>query len=318
MTSAKSSLLLADIGGTNARFAILEDGEFRCRAVVPVADYAEPLAALRAFLAGAARDHRPTKAVIAAAGPVSDGRIAMTNAAWVIDGKAIGRSLQLTSVQVVNDFAAVALSLPALTPNDIRVVGGGSPVIDAPRAVIGPGTGFGVGALIAGRGEEINLVSEGGHATLAAANKHEDAVIQAMRDNFSHVSIERVLSGDGLVQLYRAVKLVDGIVAPDRDAPGIVAHAQAKDCAASAATLELFCAFLGSVAGDLALIFGARGGVYIGGGIVRRFADFLAQSSFRERFETKGRLRPYLSEIPSFIILNPEPAFLGLARLGRE
>ena len=313
-----AAFLLADIGGTNARFGILENGKLGCFAVMPVADFADPVAAIGAFLAREGKGRAPTKAILAAAGPVLDGRIALTNAAWVVDGDAIGRSCGMTSVRLVNDFAALVLSLPALTPGDLRAVGGGLPVAGAPCLVVGPGTGFGVGAAISGLRQEVDLASEGGHATLAAENRREDAIIQSLRQRFDHVSIERVLSGAGLARLYQAVMAVDGIAAPDRDGPAIVARALAGDCAASVATLELFCALLGSVAGDLALTFGARGGVYIGGGIVRRFADFLERSAFRRRFEAKGRMSPYLAAMPVHVILNRQPAFLGLARLAQN
>ena len=313
-----SSALLADIGGTNARFAILENGAIGCFAALPVADFADPLTAMQTFLAREARGYQPVRAALAAAGPLLNGRIVMTNAAWVIDGETISKSLGIASVLVVNDFTALAMALPALAEGDIHRIGSGSPAPQAPRVVIGPGTGFGLGAWVPGRHEEICIVSEGGHATLAAENRREDAIIQSLRDQMPHVSIERARSGDGLAQLYRAVLAVDALTAPDRTAPEIVAHALAGDCAASRATLDIFCALLGNVAGDIALTFGARGGVYVGGGIVRRFAEFVGRSAFRERFEAKGRMRDYLAAIPTAVIINQQPAFLGLARLVQQ
>jgi glucokinase len=310
-----STTLLADIGGTNARFAILEGGKVDCFSHMRVADFADPLAAMQAFLVREGRGRVPTKAAIAAAGPVLGGGVKLTNSPWVIDGDAIGRALNLVSVSVVNDFTAIVESLPVLPASALRAIGGARPANPGPRLVIGPGTGFGVGALVPGRHEENDIVSEGGHATLAAENHREDAIIQLLRKDSAHVSVEHVLSGGGLVRLYRAVGHVDGLAAPDREPPDIVEHALVGDCSASRATLELFCAWLGSVAGDIGLMFGAEGGVYIAGGVVRHFSDFLARSAFRDRFEAKGRMKRYLAAIPVAVVLDPQPAFLGLARM---
>ena len=309
-----SSVLLADIGGTNARFAILEDGKLGCVAAVQVADFASPEDALRAYLAKEALGHAPEAAAIAAAGPVIEGKVALTNASWTVDGASLREALRLRSAAVVNDFAALAWSLPALGASDVRAIGRGSPVAGAPTAVLGPGTGFGIAVLLREAGRESVLVGEGGHATLAGESRREDAVIDALRAVFGHLSLERVLSGDGLGHLYDAVAALDGIAAPKRTAAEIVARALSGGCIASARALELFCAFLGSVAGNVALTFGARGGVHIGGGMVPHFAEYLARSPFRERFEAKGRMRGYLAAIPTRVIMHPHPAFLGLER----
>lgn len=282
----------------------------------PVADYASPVDAVRAFLAGPARGHAPTQALLAAAGPVVDGRITMTNAAWTLDAKRIRHSLNLQDVKVLNDFEALGWALPALRADDLFSLGGGLPVGRGTMAVMGPGTGFGLAAMaFAEGGDEAVLVTEGGHATLSSENRREDAVILALREQLHHVSVERVLSGSGLVQLYHALARVDGLTVPERDNSEIVAAALADDCKVSRETLELFCAFLGSVAGNIALTLGARGGVLIGGGIAPRFADFVRQSAFRERFEAKGRMSSYLAQIPTAIIVRPDPAFAGLAYL---
>jgi glucokinase len=310
-----SSILLADIGGTNARFAILEHGKLGCFATVPVADFASPEDAARAYLAKEGRGHAPKAAAIAAAGPVVEGKVALTNASWTVDGAALRAALRLRSAAVVNDFAALAWSLPALAASDVRAIGRGSSVAGATAAVLGPGTGFGVAALLREGERESVLVGEGGHATLAGENRREDALIEALRAVLGHLSVERVLSGDGLGHLYDAVVALDGIAAPKRRAAEIVARALSGDCIASARALELFCAFLGGVAGNLALTFGACGGVYIGGGMVPHFVEYLARSPFRERFEAKGRMRAYLAAVPTRVIVNPHPAFLGLERL---
>jgi glucokinase len=185
-------------------------------------------------------------------------------------------------------------------------------------AVMGPGTGFGLAALASDGDAEVVLVTEGGHATLPAENRREDAIIQELRARHPHVSIERALSGPGLVELYEAIAAVDHATVPARSGAEIVAHALAGDCGTSRATLEAFCGFLGSVAGNAALTLGALGGLFIAGGIVPRFTEFLRQSAFRARFEAKGRLAPYLARIPTAVIVHQEPAFVGLARLARR
>lgn len=307
--------LVGDIGATNARFALLSGTTIGPIAMLNVGDFATPIDAIRAFLAVQAGEARPTCAAIAAAGPVVDGRIVMTNAPWTVDGEAIRDAFGFASALVINDFAALAWSLPALTAGDVRQIGGGAPLAGAPLAVLGPGTGFGVAGLVRGRGEDIVLVTEGGHATLAGDTARDDAVIAFLRRKFGHVSIERALSGDGLESLCEAVSFVDGIETPARAAPEIVQHALQGDCPASVAALELFCELLGTVAGNVALTLGARGGLFIAGGMVPRFVDFLARSRFRTRFEGKGRLKPYLAAIPTAVIVHPYPAFPGLARL---
>jgi glucokinase len=313
-----ATAILADIGGTNARFSLLIDGEITPISTYAVADYPSPVEAARAYLAGPAAGHRPRVAVMAAAGPVVDGRVSMTNAAWVVDAAAIREGLGLRSARVINDFEALGWALPGFGPADLVVIGPDVRGETGPMAVMGPGTGFGLAALASDGDAEVVLVTEGGHATLPAENRREDAIIAALRARHPHVSIERALSGPGLVELYEAIAAVDHATVPARSSAEIVAHALAGDCATSRATLEAFCGFLGSVAGNAALTLGALGGLFIAGGIVPRFTDFLRRSAFRARFEAKGRLAPYLARIPTAVIVHPEPAFVGLARLARR
>lgn len=315
MSPKPVTALLGDIGATNARFAILTGTTIGPIATLNVGDFATPSDAIRAFLAAQPAGRTPERAAIAAAGPLADGRIAMTNAPWTVDGDTIRDAFGFSSADILNDFAALAWALPALTPADVRQIGGGSAVAGAPLAVIGPGTGFGVAGLVRGIGEDIVLVTEGGHATLPGDSARDDAVIAVLRRKFGHVSIERALSGSGLESLCEAVAFVEQIETPAREAPDIVLHALEGDCLASVTTLELFCELLGTVAGNVALTLGARGGLYIAGGMVPRFVDFLAKSRFRARFEGKGRLAPYLAAIPTAVITHPFPAFPGLARL---
>jgi glucokinase len=317
MTDISPVAILADIGATNARFALLEDSQRLDTTTYAVADYASPVEAARAFLAGPAAGHKPTMAVLAAAGPVVNGRITMTNAAWTVDAERIRNGLGLASVYVINDFEALGWALPGLRPADLVELGHVWPPGHGTMAVMGPGTGFGLAALASDGKTEVVLVTEAGHATLPSENRREDAIILVLRERLQHVSVERVLSGPGLVQLYHAIAEVDALTVPQRSAAEIVDHALAGDCEACRNALDAFCAFLGGVAGNAALTLGALGGVFIAGGIAPRFTDFLRQSAFRERFEAKGRMSPYMARIPTSIVVHPYPAFVGLARLAR-
>lgn len=283
-----------------------------------VADHATPVEAARAFLNGPASGFKPQTAVFAAAGPVVNGRVTMVNAAWVVDAEQIREGLGLRAAHVINDFEAQGWALPGLQPKDLAEIGQVAPAGHGPMTVLGPGTGFGLAALITNDNTELVLVTEAGHATLASDNSRQDAIILSLRNRFEHVSVERVLSGSGMVHLYDAIAEVDRQTVPQRTPAEIVEHGLKGDCAVCRATLDEFCAFLGSVAGNSALTLGARGGVFIAGGIAPRFIDFLKQSAFRARFEAKGRLKPYLAEIPTWVVMHPYPAFVGLARLARK
>lgn len=304
--------LLADIGGTNARLALLRDGALGPVGRFAVADHPDLEDVVRAFLAG----HRPApvveRAAIALAGPVHAGEGRLTNGAWRVSARALAHNFGWHPVRLLNDFAALALALPRLGPDDVVPVGAGSSERGAPLAVLGPGTGLGVAGLVPARPAPVPLVGEGGHATLHAVDAREAEILAVLRDELDHVSAERVLSGDGLVRLYRAVAAIDGARAPHCSAPGEIVDAARRREPLAAATLEAFCGFLGSVAGNLALTLGARGGVFVGGGMVPRFVDLLDRSPFRGRFEAKGRLREYLARIPTHVITHEDPALLGL------
>jgi glucokinase len=182
-------------------------------------------------------------------------------------------------------------------------------------AVLGPGTGLGVACLVPSTGKNFVLSSEGGHSTLAAANDREDEIIKRMRNRFEHVSAERLVSGAGLENIYQAIVEIDRSDLRPRSAADITKRALDGNCRIAGEALRTFCAFLGSFAGNVALTFGARGGVYIAGGISTRIVGFLNRSEFRNRFEAKGRLQPYLKAVPSFVIVHPAAAFLGLKSL---
>jgi len=308
--------LLADIGGTNARFALTRGGESEAIERVSVADFATARDAIADFLArrlkGESNESIKT-AVLGVAGPVTNNRCVMTNSPWVIDGAELQQAFGFNAVYVLNDFEVLAWALPSLKAADLFPLGAHHGAIGEPMLVLGPGTGFGVSCLIERNGVRFAVITEAGHATLPAESEREARVIDRLRQRIGHVSIERgALSGPGLQHLYEALADVEGIQAPKRDAAAITKAALEGRCDLCRATLDMFCAFLGSVAGNLAATFCARGGVYIGGGIVPRFPNFLAASDFRRRFESKGRFFDYLREIPTNIIVKPDASFVGL------
>jgi glucokinase len=307
--------LLGDIGATNARFSLLANGMLGPVTTFEVARYVRFPDVVAAFL-NLHRDQVPvTHALLAVAGPVEGDRCKLTNCSWVIDAGELRGMFRLAEVRVVNDFAATAYSLPSLTAADLHPLGGGRAVPGVPMAVLGPGTGLGVACLVPGASEPAVIAGEGGHATFAAASAREDAVIDYLRRRFGHVSAERVISGTGLENLYQAIAALDESEVPSRDAAEITKTALDGTCRTAGAALDMFCALLGSFSGNVALTFGARGGVYIAGGIAPRILELLGRSQFRRRFEEKGRLRPYLEAVPSNVIVHSAAAFVGLKSL---
>lgn len=309
------SALVADIGGTRARLALVDSGGEMTPAVeFELASFADPLAAIRSFLH---EQGNPVlcDAVLAIAAPVGDGEVvSLTNGRWIFDRAALQAALGLRELRLINDFTALALALPVLDEAELRQLGGGLARPDAPKALLGPGTGLGVSGLVPGAGMCVPLAGEGGHVTLAAADEREAAILALARREYSHVSAERLVSGGGLPLLHRLVNTVDGRAANPLETPDIVAGALAgqADCRA---TVDVFCAFLGSVAGNLVLTLGARGGLYLGGGIVPRLRELVDASPFRLRFEGKGRFKDFLADVPAYVILATSPGLRGAAQM---
>ena len=305
--------LVADIGGTNARFAIARDGRYDGFVTVAAADHPNLAAAITDYLSSVPTADRPQEAALSIAGPVEGDMIQFTNhPAWDFSRQALAECFGFERVIALNDFAAAALALPYLAPGDLDAIGGGQARARAPLAILGPGTGLGMGGLVPGPGGVwIPLAGEGGHATMAAVDMHEDRILAVLREKFGHVSAERVLSGQGLVNLHDALARLEGSEPPARTPAGITE----TDHPLCRSAVDSFAAMLGSVAGNLALTLGAVGGVYIGGGIVPRLGPRFAESDFRKRFENKGRFRDYLAAIPTWVIKHPNPAMVGLAHL---
>jgi len=311
----QARVLLADIGGTNARFAILADGMVCAIARMAVGDYHSFAAALSAYLGNMRGAGLIRSAILGVPGAIQNGRCQSTNNPWVIDAAELRAAYGFSVVRLLNDFEAVAWSLPHLSGDKLLRIGGRQAVEGAPIAALGPGTGLGMAANIPHGQNHIVLSSEGGHSTMAAATEREDAVIAHLRQRFGHVSAERVLSGAGLENLHEALAVLEGIVLPKRRAAEITRDGIQGTCSTSRAAIDMFCAMLGTAAGNLALTLGATGGMYIAGGILRHMPDYLASSQFYERFKDKGRFREYLEPIPVHLVLDENVAFAGLRKL---
>lgn len=308
-------VLLADIGGTTARFALLAGGTVGRIAHMAVSDYCSFREALGVYLGHMPEAGTIRAAILAASGAVENDRCALTNNPWVIDAAELRAAYGFSTVRLLNDFEAVAWSLPHLSADKVLQLGGRQPVDGAPLVALGPGTGLGMAFSIPHATGRLVLSSEGGHSTLAGCSLREDAVIAGLRQRFGHVSAERVLSGQGLENLYEGLAALDGVVLPRRRAAEITRDGMQGACATSRAAIEMFCAMFGTVAGNLALTLGAKGGVYIAGGILRHMPEYLVSSPFRARFEEKGRFRNYLESIPAYLILDEDVAFVGLRGL---
>jgi glucokinase len=306
--------LIADIGGTNARFALVgADGLPAGERHLLVRDFPDLAAAADAYLGG----RRAEEAVIAVATPVESDRISFTNSPWTFSIAALRERLGFRELAVINDFVAQALATPHLGPGELEPIGGGgAPVPGRAVGVIGPGTGLGVSALIPGKAGWTELPSEGGHASFAPGNAREARVLEELRGRFGsgHVSNERVVSGQGLLNLAQALAAIDGRRCPAATPEDVTEGARAGGCPSCREAIELFSATLGAAAGDLALLVGARGGVFVAGGVCQKLGPLFDRAAFRERFAAKGRLRPYLEAIPTWLVLRADTGLLGAAR----
>lgn len=317
--------LVADIGGSNARFGLIESAAAGVRHVqrFTVAEHAGPAEAAQAYLQHMAAEmgtawRAPLHAAFAVATPVAGDRITFTNSRWDFSVKAVQAALALDSLRMLNDFEALALSLPHLSSAQIRS-DGQAPQANGTLAVIGPGTGLGVAGIIDTGNGWIALPGEGGHATLAPSDDFDSALLACVRrhrlqaSQTSHVSAERLLSGIGLPVLHAAVCEVLDLPVVTLTAQQIIDQGLATPGSGCDKTLDVFCALLGGFAGNVALTLGARGGLYIGGGIVPRMTNYFFASRFRQCFEAKGRFEPYLRAVPTAVITDTLVALVGAA-----
>lgn len=305
--------LLGDFGGTTVRLALQRPGEAaRDIRRYEAADFPGAAAALTHYFndIGLPASARPKAAAFAIAGPITGRQVRMTNLPWSISLDGLKRKFAFDRLLAMNDFVAVAESLPYLKARERHKIGGGKPVAEMPLVALGPGTGLGVAALVpfAGRpGLWQAVATEGGHVTLSPVDEAEDSLLDDLRRRFGHVSTERAISGQGLENLYAALSGIDNVRAED------VTRLAADDDALARDAIHHFCGMLGTVAGNLALAYGARGGVYLAGGVIGKLGRLFDDELFRERFVAKGRYRDYLAAIPTYLITHPLPAFVGLA-----
>ena len=311
--------LLGDVGGTNARFGWQANAHSGIEhvLVLPCAAHETLEAAIRTYLELKSLP-MPRAGALGIANPITGDVIRMTNHHWSFSISEMQRSLGLQQLNVINDFTALALALPSISKDNLVQVGGTIAEAYAPKALIGAGTGLGVSGLMPTDVNDhwVAIAGEGGHVTLAAQTESEYRVIELIRQRYGHVSAERVLSGQGLVDLYLALRQMQKQQPVDvAGAAEITAWALQDKDPLALQSIDMFAGFLGSVTGDLALTLGARGGVYLGGGIVPRWLGWFETSQFRERFEAKGRFNAYLKDIPVWVINAAEsPALLGAAR----
>jgi glucokinase len=306
---------MADIGATNTRCALLNDkGQELAPEIFQNADFTGVSGVLSVYLDHRRASDRPKRAALAVAAPILGDTVQMMNIDWRFSQTELKQTLGLQRLLVCNDFAAVAWGLPQLGPGDLRRVGGGTASPRATLAVLGPGSGLGVSAITPTTDGWAVITGEGGHVSMPALTSEEQDVVALLRERFGHCSAERVLCGPGLVNLHVALAELAGRGRPTIAAEDITTLAKQGEPLARK-TLNMFFAMLGTVAGDLALTTGARGGVYIAGGIVPRLGDALDKSEFRARFEAKGRYHEYLAPIPTYLITAALPAFRGLRHL---
>lgn len=322
---AASSYLVADIGGTHARFALVQaDGTPGPPVVMQTCDFADFPQALSAFIDKHAKGP-VAAAAICGAGPVSDGVITMTNCPWIIDRRQIAAACGIAEVEIINDFTAIAHALPHLGLADLDRIGGGEADPAAPAGVLGAGTGLGVSGLISKNETAIALSGEGGHVGLSPASDRELEIFRHLLAERGRISAETILSGPGIATLYRTLAIIDGAASRADEhktatltAEHITQRAAAGTDARAVETLDLFSGWLGAVAGDLALTLGAKGGIYLAGGIAGRLGPLFNKILFRQRFEAKGRFESYMAAIPCYLITRDNPALIGLAALLRQ
>jgi glucokinase len=312
--------LVADIGGTNARFALATpDHQGRPRLTslceFTVAQFDSMAQAVLHYLAQI-NPPRPRRSVIAVASPVTGDEVKVTNNPWSFSIAALQQQLGFEAIEVINDFAAIAMAVPHLAPAELQSIGV-APVatagltLERRYAVMGPGTGLGVCGLRWQPGRTIVIESEGGHVAFAPGSDYEIAILQYMMKRHARVSIERLLSGPGLWNLYSAVCAVEGVATSQQTPESVTAVAKVGAEPACRRTVELFCSMLGSFAGDVALMYGAWDGVFLGGGMTATLLPWICSGEFRQRFENKGRYNALMQRIPTAAIAHAQPGLLG-------
>lgn len=316
-----SPILVADIGGTKARFALSAAGPGRGPHLWAMhefwVDHFDSLAEAIQYYLTRLHEPLPRRAVIAVASPVTGGHIQFSNSPWSFSIAALQAEAGLEKLEVINDFAALGRAIPYLEAADLRAIGAvPEPLLhdehERQCAVLGPGTGLGVCRIVLRQGPPLVLETEGGHIGFAPADAYEAAILAFLLRRYPRVSVERLISGPGLENLHAAVCTIDD---SPRSAGGpveIIAGAQRGEATCTRA-VELFCSILGSFAGDVALLHGAWHGLYLGGGMTARLLPWIRNGAFRQRFEAKGRFEALMRGIPTHAITHAQPGLLGAA-----
>lgn len=303
--------LVGDVGGTNARLALcsLDNGDIVQAKTFSGLEFQGLEAVIVHYLEQV--NVRVSDACIAIACPITGDWVAMTNHSWAFSIAEMKQNLGLDNLEIINDFTAVSMAIPMIKPEHLIQLGGDKPVADKPIAVYGAGTGLGVAHLVHVDKRWVSLPGEGGHVDFAPNSEEEGIILDVLRAEIGHVSAERVLSGPGLVNLYRAIVKADNRLPENYQPSDVTERALADSCTDCRRALSLFCVILGRFGGNLALNLGTFGGVYIAGGIVPRFLEFFKASGFRGGFEDKGRFKDYVKDIPVYLIIHDQPGLLG-------
>lgn len=303
--------LVGDVGGTNTRLALcdLSNGKISHAKTYSGLDYPSLEAAVKTYLAE--QQVPVTDGCIAIACPITGDWVSMTNHTWQFSIAEMKQNLGFEHLEIINDFTAVSMAIPMLQPEDVIQFGGQAPQPNKPIAVYGAGTGLGVSHLVHVAQRWVSLPGEGGHVDFAPNSEEEAVILEALRSELGHVSAERVLSGPGLVNLYRAIVKADQRLPENLQPKDVTVRALEDSDIDCRRALSLFCVLMGRFGGNLALNLGTFGGVYIAGGIVPRFMEFFKASGFRGGFEDKGRFKAYVQDIPVFLIVHNQPGLLG-------
>jgi glucokinase len=310
------TLLIGDIGGTNARFALANDQGFTSALTLSCADFASADDAIRHYLREVSAPS-PVVICLAAAGPVVGNTVTITNNHWALNADKIADDFGIKAVRLMNDFEAVAHSILQLGSGDLRTIG----LPDAKPlsanhfniAIVGPGTGFGVAGLLRRGSTTVPIVGEGGHVGFAPRTQVQVDLLTTLRSKFDRISVERLVSGSGIENTYWALTQMHGEARTQQSARDIFQSSINGTDPRAKETTQLFFELLGQAAGDFALSIGAVDGVYIAGGITKRYPEQLMNSGFRSAFEDKGRYRAYMERIPTLLITHDEPGLLGAA-----
>jgi len=313
-----SKILVADIGGTNGRFGLVDTSvhgkgyQAEQQISLPSGNYPTLADMIRAYCDQAGIS-MPKFACLAIAGPIQDGRVKVTNLQWEFVIAELRDELGMQALDIINDYSALAYAAPHLQAQDKVTLYDVEPKPHSPLGVMGPGTGFGA-ALLAPISSGWKIIpTESGHCSFAPTTELEIEILKHLRQRFEHVSIEHILSGQGLVSLYQSIAAIRGQTTETLTPADVSTRGLANSDPLCHEALESFCHILGSVAGDKALSWGAMGGIYLGGGIVPKIADFLPQTDFIKRYTNKGVMQQYVSDIPVHMVTNDKAALIGTA-----